>query len=260
MRKFLFFWALLAMPVSADELTLKDGRKIEWSAIRDLGDTYEVETPRGLKVIFKKDEVEMFVQTKPVAALTGATFTFDKSKKLETVDLLRAIDLKRDIVTAAWRLNAQGLSGEGSGSTHAKIHVPVTPPAEYDLTIVAQRTGGMDDLGIGLVGGGNQVVLFLDAAQGTVSGPGAIDGKGPAEAGLAKNEKFFEGKPRTIVCMVRKEALIVQVDGKDYIVWKADWTKVSVPRMLAVPKKDVLFLTAFRSSFQISRMALSYPK
>jgi hypothetical protein len=46
---------ILAGTVSADELVLKDGKKIEWKTITDEGDTYEVTTPQGTKITVKKE-------------------------------------------------------------------------------------------------------------------------------------------------------------------------------------------------------------
>ena len=37
---------------------------------------------------------------------------------------------------------------------------------------------------------------------------------------------FTKGMAKTFVFMVRKEAFIVQLDGKDWFTWKADWSQV----------------------------------
>src|SRR5436189_6406953 len=91
---------LLALPALADELVLKDGKRVKWTVLKDLGDSFEVETADGVKIEIKKSDVAKF-ESKSVtaakreeaaaagAAITGATFTWEKGRKLNQFDILR---------------------------------------------------------------------------------------------------------------------------------------------------------------------------
>ena len=57
-----------------------------------------------------------------------------------TVDLLRLIDLKKDVVDGTWTMGADGLKVESSaGEPPSKIRFPYAPPAEYDVNIELTR-------------------------------------------------------------------------------------------------------------------------
>src|SRR6185503_2066028 len=94
---------LLALPALADELVLKDGKRVKWTVLKDLGDSFEVETADGVKLEIKKSEVVKFESKSVTAAkkeeaavgavLTGATFTWEKGKKLSQFDIIRSIDV-----------------------------------------------------------------------------------------------------------------------------------------------------------------------
>lgn len=250
---------VLAAPALADELILKDGKKIEWVTIRDAGDTYEIETPQGTKVSVKKDDVDRLAKTRLPEVLTGATFTFDKKRKLETVDLMKHVNLKGDSVTGSWRVSAGALTGvSGDLNVFARMPIAFTPPEEFDLTIVMERKEGSGDVVVGLIGGGNQ--FAMDFYRDTASGISQVGGQ-PAHANPdSVRGKFWSGKPRTITFMVRKEAFIVQADGKDYFIWKADWSKVSLSGFHAINAKNHLFLGTVAATCTFSKLTLSFPK
>lgn len=251
----------LAASASADTLVLKNGTSLEWKSLTDTGDAYEVLTVQGARVTVRKDEVEKFVQTKPQPALTGATLTFDKTKKLETVDLLKTIDLKTGIFSESARFQGGALVLSNRGAGHGNALFGYTPvPEEYDLTVTLERREGTDDIAVGLIGGGRQFGFILDGGQ-TWTGIHRLDGQKVNATGQGIQGKFFEnGKPRTILFLVRKEAFVVRVDGKDFYTWKAEWPKVSLDQGHVVPRKDVLFLSVYRSTYVISRAVLSFPK
>jgi len=176
-----------------------------------------------------------------------------------TVDLLSKVDLGRDVISGSWKMTGGSLVGTAD-SAHAKLQLNYVPPDEYDLTVVAERRDGAEDLEFGLVGGGKQFVVAFDVANSTWSGPAWIDGKTVHENGVGLKGKFFDQKkPRTIVCMVRKDSLTIRADGKDFITWKADWGRVSLQSpAVAVPKKDCLWLVVCNpTTYAISRITVT---
>lgn len=263
MKRTAAFFALAAAAsgASADELVLKDGKKIEWVVLRDLGDEYEVETAKGTKITVRKDDVEGLARRRAEAPLTGASFTFDKRRKLETVNLLAKVDPKRDSVTDGWRRQGASLTGTGDGIKHSRIEVPGVAPEEYDLTCVVERRSGDDEFFVGLVGGGNQFAAYFDWARGSASGIGEIAGADAAK--LKIPGRFFEnGKQKTLVFMVRKEGVVVRADGKDWLAWRADWGQVSVHDSRAVRSKNVISLGVGGAgcAYVVSHLSISSPK
>ena len=196
--------------------------------------------------------------------MTGASFSFDKKRKLEIVDLLTKLgDPQKDAIGGTWKLSPQGLVFS-NGESHARLPIKVTPPEEYDLTMVIERKAGDVDLLVGLVGGGRQFVLKFDAAHSQRSGIDGIDGTGAGKntiEGATLLGKFFDlQKTRTLTFMVRKEAFFLQEAGKDLLSWKADWTRIKMDPTHQVQEKNVLFLGVWGSTFQISKLTLSAPK
>jgi hypothetical protein len=258
--KYMLALLLMITPAVADELKLKSGKTVEWVDLHDAGDSYDVTTPQGTKLTVKKDEVESLIPKKPAEILTGATFAFDKKRKLETVDLMKYVDTKQGAVAGTWKLNGGALTCT-AGAAHAKIQTSYTPPEEYDLSMEILRKEGSSDIGIGLIGGGKQVAYIFDAYQGAWNGLYMVGGQEAGASGLGVQGKAFTaGTPRTVTFMVRKEALVVRLDGKDYSTWKADWNTVSLSGNHSVPAKNVLFFIGYSGSFQISKVVLTTPK
>lgn len=255
---------LLASHAWSDEIVMKDGKKIEWAAIRDQGEAYEIETPQGTKMTLKKVDIEKIVvsNVSPAPLLTGAAMSFDKKKKLDVVDLLAAVDMKKDVQSGTWKSTPKGLTvtcGE-----HAKLQTNYAVPDEYDLDLTLSRTSGSDDFFVGLVAGGKQLTFHMDAYKGAWSGPQMIDGKpsgADSEIGVVGKRVFTNGTARQVTFMVRKEALAVRLDGKEfYFTWRASWDRVSLHPIFIMPNKSALFLGCFASSWSITQIKVSVPK
>jgi hypothetical protein len=52
---------LLSGVALGDELVLKDGKTVPYTVMRDLGDSCEIETPDGVKLEIKKDQISKVV-------------------------------------------------------------------------------------------------------------------------------------------------------------------------------------------------------
>lgn len=259
--------AILAMfcgAVCADELQLRDGKKLEFVSFRDLGDSIEVETKQGAKVTVKRSDVERVNLTATgEAPLTGATFTFDKKRKLETVDCLAKIEPKKGI-GGDWKLSGGVLTGTApTAQINSRVNLGVKPPEEYDLSFTLERTAGKEGFYIGLIGGGRSFIFEIDAFNSNWTGPHIVDGKKDSSTnGLGVTGTVLKnGTQRLITVMVRQGVLIVQVDRKDYFVWKAEWTRLSLDDHTGVTEQGTLFVgMRSGSTYQIRAMTMTAPK
>src|SRR5205809_7329509 len=113
MTKSLLLVLVLMTPgrLLADEIQTKDGKKVEFKVLTDEGDSWELTTPQGTKVTIKKSDFDRFIPGGvKETPLTGASFTFDKKRKLDKVDLLAKFDAKKDGLTGTWKLNGNVLT------------------------------------------------------------------------------------------------------------------------------------------------------
>lgn len=249
----------------ADEIILKNGQVIEWKTLIDKGDTLEAEDQSGAKTIVKKEEVSKIVTLSAkggAAPLTGAAFTFDRKIKLSTVNLLATTNPKQDAIVGDWTVGGAGLIGSFSQGGHAKIQFDYAIPDEYDLTMMVERKDGKDDFIVGLVGGGGkQFTIHFDSWGANWAGIAMINGNGPNSSGLGVQQKIMNlGKERSLKFMIRRDGVVVQLDGKDFITWKADWNSISLHPTLVVPKKNALFVCfSGPAFFKVKMMTLTSP-
>jgi hypothetical protein len=68
---------------------------------------------------------------------------------------------------------------------------------------------------------------------------------------------FTINKPSEVVCVVRKNALRVTVDGKTVIHYEGKWSRLSLPFLLHVPDSRSLYLFSCLSVFRFSKLTLA---
>ncbi len=94
-----------------------------------------------------------------------------------SIPLLPLIDLDRDSVSAGWQLSDGVLTGPARPTSLGWLQLPYCPPAEYDLSLCAERKNGPNGLNLGLVVGGRRVSVIFDGYDGTISGLHLVEGK-----------------------------------------------------------------------------------
>ena len=183
------------------------------------------------------------------------------------VDLLAWIDPAEHSVPpkSRWTLKGKTLVSAGNldDQRFTRLQIPCVPPAEYDLTVAVEcRTPG-GPFAIGLVAGGRQFVVALDAASvaaGLFGGKDshALAARSPNDRLAWKGAPFVEGKPSTIVCSVRRTALRVTVNGQVAIDWRnPPWAEATTVEDWAVPNKTCLFFVARdAATYEVSRILL----
>lgn len=266
MRRLAGALLLVLLPTTAfpQEVVLRDGKRILWKSMTDGKDAIEVVTTAGEKLTIKKTDINKILPTTeniPVV-LTGATMTLGKSVK--TTNLLALANPDKQAISADWRVAGGVLTGATvvkDGLTHrAKYILHEEAPEEYELHMVIERAGAKGTLGIGLAAGGVQFLFAFDFG-GKVSGLWFQDGKSPDRSDDSKIGTVLEDRrPRNVVFMVRKNGLLVQLDGKDYYSWTGDWSRLSLWEHQQVPKKKAIFLVAEEGEYRFRKILLVHPK
>lgn len=173
------------------------------------------------------------------------------------VDLLKMIDPKKDSVRGSWQVVGGVLSGPVADA-QCQIMVPYIPPEEYDVKMVAERMGGANEIHLGLAVGDAQFEIILGGdGNCPSSGLQLIDGKG-----IGLNETtvqgawFTKGKPCTVLCSVRRTNIVVVVDGKKIVDWKASYRRLSIDtKNWGIPNKKAMYLASW-SNHHISKLVL----
>ncbi len=174
----------------------------------------------------------------------------------ETVDLLKLIDLRRDTINGAWK--REGTSVVALPVPMTRIMIPYSPPEEYSLTAVVERVEGVDSLGLGLVVGGSQCRVIIDATKSTFSGLDMVDG-----LRFDKNQTTLlghflpAGEPITVVCHIRRTGLQVLRNGQQFFAWSGDPKRLSNSPSAAVPDPTRLFVTSHNTTMAIRKLELS---
>ncbi len=274
-RSWMFSFLLLGSALSADELVLKDGKKVEWVSLKDLGESFEVESKGGVKLEVKKSDIARIEfrsrasdrsdAVKVDALLTGASFTFDKTVKLLQFDLLKSIDPKA-ATSGDWRLSKGVLDADGTklGGGNAHLETSYIPPEEYDLTMVLEWVEGVSHFIVGLLGGGKQFCFSVNYEKSGWNGLHSAGGQPIDKSGFGVKENLFPKvrTKRTFLIMVRKYGVNVRLDGKDYITFKEDWSRMSTPggELEAVKKNVVFFLVKCTTAWKIHSAVITFPK
>jgi hypothetical protein len=173
------------------------------------------------------------------------------------VNLLAQINPPRDQVRGEWKMeNGNLITARNEAAT---LVIPFPVPAEYTLTVVAERIAGNGSLNIGLVVGGRQTMLALEGWGIMASGLNTVGGRtADSNATTFKSPVFPPGKPGTIVCSVRRSGVRVSCNGRPVMDWSGDPEQLDLDRRFwtDIPAGQ-LFLGAWSGTFRVSKMELA---
>jgi hypothetical protein len=162
------------------------------------------------------------------------------------IQLLKLVDPAKDQVVGSW-VKGDGLLSP-AGVVHALIQIPYSPPEEYDLKLEVERKAGTGSIDIGLAVGQSQFLVVIEGWGDNTCGVDRIDGKDSnANETTIRGAFLAAGKPNSIVCSVRKDSLLVTIEGKEIIRWKADYARVSLGPSYVPRNRNVLFLGTMAS-------------
>ncbi|MBI1310505.1 hypothetical protein GC176_04290 [bacterium] len=165
------------------------------------------------------------------------------------VNLLDAVDLRRDVVSGHWIMRHGMLtSPEDSG---ARVVIPYDLPAEYDLTLVVSRRTNNNQFALGLTVDGVLTMILFDyqnSKRTTLFTSPQITFLKPV---------FTNNKSTKIIVSVRKRSLSVVADDQEILKW--DGQSTLPPRIApdwTVPDGTKLFVGSSSSVFQIQQLRL----
>jgi serine/threonine-protein kinase len=138
------------------------------------------------------------------------------------VELLRLVDLSRDVTAGGWK--ASGSAFTNNGGALSVIEFPYEPPESYDLSVTVERKSGANGaFGVGVVVGGQQITVVIDET-GRGSFIEYIDDK---KEPLFPRPTLADNRPSVILCRVRRASIAVLVDGKQILAWEGDPKRLS---------------------------------
>ena len=174
----------------------------------------------------------------------------------DQIDLLKLIDPVRDTVYGQWWFDDTGLISDW-WRADSMLQIPFTPPAEYDIEMEVERLAGAAELHVGLVAGGRQFGVSLDA-WGSWTVVEMIDGGRLEPRGAYHQGKVIPSdRPVALNFSVRRSKLTVKRDGETIIDWDADYTRCRPNSHWKIPAERFLSLASWGSSFRIKRMKLT---
>jgi hypothetical protein len=171
------------------------------------------------------------------------------------IDLLKAVDLKKDVVRGEWQREANAVTcmAKESGGPPPCLMLPVLPRGDYELEVGFARTAGSGYVHMILPVESRAVTLSLssgnlkDCSLEFVDG-NKIKGKEPA----AKSDRIETNRQYAVLCKVcidRDKAQInVTLDGNPLITWKGPLSALSVVKDKRLPNPACPGLAMWRNT------------
>lgn len=170
-----------------------------------------------------------------------------QEKKSGPVDLLPKAEIAKD---STWRVVGKVLVVDAVFPVRETVTFSTdTIPDEYDLTVVIERMDdGKKDIAIGLPVGENTCAYHFDTWDATKNSVALMAGQ---EGESVPGPTFKKGKARTVKLSVRKDGLMVELDGRKFWKGKVAWAKASTVDAIKVEKQK-LFIVAAGGQWKVS--------
>ena len=230
-------------------------------------ETAEVKTQRVGKtanaVIATKTDSTGPESNKPATKVdpTGVTGV-DSAGLGEPQDLLDVIDPSTDSVNGVWTLANKVL--ESSDAAGGRLNVPVTLPDEYDLRLVAERSNREAAIALRLKAGERQFVAYIDATapnRDRFYGLGMVGTLERHRNATSKRKIMVlsDGQPNTIDVAIRRDRVVITVNGHNIIDWPGPIDQLGLSRGERTHVGD-LQLLVLRGGLSVTEFTLRSPK
>jgi hypothetical protein len=216
---------------------------------------YELElkgAPEGLKLNIDNATLTRGKQTlAKIERITDKGIEKEAKPPTTSLALIGLIDPRRDAVVGTWKLDGKALVTPDAD--HARLRVRYECPEEYVLRLLVERIRG-DTLAIGLIVGKHRTNVVFTAGS---CGLETIDNRVVWDnETLRRGINLKCGGASEIICTVRKDRIIVSLDGTIVVDYRGDPTRLSLAPDWAMPKGRDLWIGAHGSVFYIHRIDL----
>lgn len=215
----------------------------------------------------RKSQMQLHARAFYEAALPGlsALQRIKVEKRLEVVEpanpgainLVKMIDLNKDVVAGVWKLSGDKLSSDSSQA--ARVEFPYEPPAEYDLKMVFIRNDGTTDVFATLSKDRRAFNWSMGAGQehygfGLYKSYWVADPASPAAITIPN--AITNGKVHTALVQVRKDALKGFLDGKLIKELAQPYSDLSVHGQLRLRNDSILGVGSYNASTTFIKIEL----
>jgi len=175
----------------------------------------------------------------------------------QPIDLLALVEPAGHTVRGYWWFDDGALMC--SWASPALLQIPFIPPAEYEVTMVAQRLDRPEGMFLGTPAGGRQLGVIVDGWGGKVGGIECIDGlRVDRQRNLPRIASTLVSteRPSTLKYTIRKSRLTLTCNGRTVVDWDADYSRCSLLDELVVPGREYLSLANWSNYLRISKLEL----
>lgn len=139
----------------------------------------------------------------------------------------------------------------------AQFHLPVVPPQEYDLEIVAKRQAGEGPLVFAITVDGRRTMVGLDHDRDWLILHN-VDGKGELSSEAKTRRKSLpSGVVVPIVIRIRQAHITVNVNGATLLEWQGDFDRLGPNGFFSPGPGATLGVSSYAGEFAISRLRLT---
>ena len=170
-----------------------------------------------------------------------------------SVDLMKSIDLKRDIYSGEWRKEGTSLIGGPGG----RIYLPAKLPEDYQLKFQVKRLTENETLMLGFVMAGRLGTVAIDAYRSQLTGL-YLDRRDPDGSSMKRRGALFENnRLSTVVLTVHPGHLHVGVDGQTIIDWYGSPDRLYLHSEYGVPNRETSYIGIFLGSYQFDSAVMT---
>jgi S1-C subfamily serine protease len=174
----------------------------------------------------------------------------------EPVDLLGNVSTSRDTLKGSWVPEAGTLVAQGEGRSVLQIQQEL--PDQYVLQCTLTRFAGNRGINLGIVVGGNPVMLVIDSFEGAFSGLKTVGSTNERDNPTLFRRSVLSPTPTQIICTVHRHHVHVKCDGKTLIEWFGNPDELSrFQQYWAEFPGDKILLGTWGPGLQVNKLTLT---
>jgi hypothetical protein len=176
---------------------------------------------------------------------------------VQSLDLLKIVDLNRDKIRGEWKYDGKTLSSQNTGNATLQLPFAIDQGQEYELSVTVTRKTGTDSLYVVLpLPSGKQAMIVVDGwpTDGYISGIQTIDNKGAnANETSKKGQVLAANATKQLNFIVREDLVALTVDGREHLRYAGDMKKFTIPTTYSSQNPKAIQLGAFGTAYDITK-------